>query len=76
LKSVILVDTSTTIDQFHSFLSEHSLPMATAKAAKAEETKKDSKATTEAKTEAEGKKAGPDAPPVTIGWDSHQAVVG
>jgi hypothetical protein len=50
--------------------------MATAKAAKAEETKNDSKETTEAKTEPEGKKAGPDAPPVTIGWDSHNAVVG
>ena len=24
---------------------------------------------------AEGKKAGEDAPPVSIGWDSHQAVV-
>lgn len=24
----------------------------------------------------EGKKAGEDAPPVSIGWDSHQAVVG
>lgn len=54
----------------------HSLPMASAKASKAEETKKDSKAKTEAKEEPEGKKAGPDAPPVTLGWDSHKAVVG
>lgn len=32
---------------------------------------------TEAKedTKVEGKKAGEDAPPVNIGWDSHKAVV-
>jgi hypothetical protein len=27
------------------------------------------------KKEVEGKKAGKDAPPVSIGWDSHKAVV-
>ena len=39
----------------------YSLPMSTTEA-------KEDKAT-------EGKKAGPDAPPVNIGWDSHEAVV-
>lgn len=30
---------------------------------------------TEAKEKVEGKKAGKDAPPVNLGWDSHTAVV-
>ena len=32
-------------------------------------------ATQEKEATTEGKKAGPDAPPVQLGWDTHQSVV-